>query len=102
MSGTASDERMKALDVASVANLKSARLLALDDDLAVRHSQFDLADVTASIADLLRNQRRAFVTTVRSELRNVFAAVDANGRGGGTEVGSQHAWASIGASVANC
>ena len=31
----------------TIANLKAARSLALDDNLAVRRAQFDLADVTA-------------------------------------------------------
>lgn len=35
----------RALLVASVANLKPARLLAFDDDLAMLRAQFDLANV---------------------------------------------------------
>lgn len=42
-----------------VANLKPARALAPDDDLALQRAQFDLPNVTASSIDLLRSQRRA-------------------------------------------
>jgi hypothetical protein len=82
--------RLSALLVASVANLKPARSLALDDDFAVRRAQFNLANVTTSGIDLLRNQHRALETTARSALRNVFAAVDANFCGRGVEIGLEH------------
>jgi hypothetical protein len=52
-------KRRHRLFVPSVANLKTARALAFDDDLAVRRAQFDLADVAASSIDLLRDQGRA-------------------------------------------
>jgi hypothetical protein len=58
--------------------------------LAVQRTQFDLANVTASSIDLLRNQRRALETASRSALRNVFAAVDANGCRRRVEIGLQH------------
>jgi hypothetical protein len=75
---------------ASVANLKPARSFARDDNFAVLRAQFDLANVTASGIDLLRDQRRALETTTRSALRNVFASVNANFCRRGVEVGLQH------------
>jgi hypothetical protein len=48
-----------ALFISAIANLNTARMLALDDDFAVQRAQFDLANVTASGIDLFRNQRRA-------------------------------------------
>ena len=47
------------LFVPSIANLKTARTLALDHDIAVQRAQFDLANVAASGIDLFRNQGRA-------------------------------------------
>jgi hypothetical protein len=48
-------ERLRTLLGASVANLKTTSTLALDDDLAALRAQFDLANVTASSIDLLRD-----------------------------------------------
>ncbi len=67
-----------ALLVPPIANLKSAIPLALDDDLAVERAQFDLANVTTSSIDLLRNQSRAHLAVACSERRNVSASVDAD------------------------
>jgi hypothetical protein len=45
--------------ILSVANLKPTRSLALDDDLAVPRAQFDLANVSARVVNLLGDQGRA-------------------------------------------
>jgi hypothetical protein len=47
---------------ASVANLKSAQTLALDDDFAVPQAQFNLANVAAGGINLLGDQSRASKT----------------------------------------
>jgi hypothetical protein len=83
-------KRRHRLFVPSVANLKPARALALDDDLAMQRAEFDLANVTTSSIDLLRNQRRALVATACSARRNVFASVNANGGRRGVEIGLKH------------
>jgi hypothetical protein len=57
----------------SVANLKAASRLALDDDLAMLRAQFDLANVTTGSIDLLRDQSRALQATASFALRNVAA-----------------------------
>jgi len=51
--------RRSQLFVAPVANLKTARSLALDNDLAMQRAQFDLADVTTSGIDLPQSASRA-------------------------------------------
>lgn len=78
------------LFVPSIADLQTARLLALDDDLAVQRAQFYLANVTTSGIDFFRNQGRAFWAGARSALRNVTASVDANGCRRGVEIGLKH------------
>jgi len=78
------------LFVPPVANLKTASPLALDDDLAVQRTQFDLADVTASGIDFLSDQRCALKATARSALRNEFAAVNTNFCRCGVEVRLKH------------
>jgi hypothetical protein len=65
------------LFVASVANLKPASLLALDDDLAMPLTQFDLAKVTASGIDLLRDEGRAPRAVAGSARRDGSASVNA-------------------------
>jgi hypothetical protein len=52
--------------------------------------QFDLANMSASTIDLLRNQGRALRAVARSARRNISAPVDANGRWFGIEIGLQH------------
>ena len=52
-------ELMELLHVTSVVNLKASRTLALDHDFAVQRAQLDLANVSASAIDLVRDQRRA-------------------------------------------
>ena len=76
------------LFVASVANLKAARPLALGDDLAAR--TFDLAKITTGSIDLLRDQRRARQTSASFALRKVAASVDSDFCQGGTEVELKH------------
>ena len=83
-------KRRHRLFVPSVANLKTARALAFDDDLAVRRAQFDLADVAASSIDFFSDQGRALQAAARSARRNVSASVDADGRGRGIEIGLKH------------
>ena len=78
------------LFVPSVANLKTARTLALDDELAVRRAQFDLANVTPSGIDFFSDQGRALQAAARSARRNVSASVDADGRRLGIEIGLKH------------
>ncbi len=74
----------------SVANLKPASPLALDDDSAMLRAQFDLANVTASGIDLFSDQGRALLAVACSARRNVSASVDANCRRRGIEVGFEH------------
>jgi len=74
----------------SIANLKTARTLALDDDFAVQRAQFDLANMTTSGIDLFRNQSRAPRASASFAPRNVAASMDANGRRRGIEIGLQH------------
>jgi len=45
--------------VSAIANLKAARTLALDDDLALQRTQFDLANAMASGIDLFCDQVEA-------------------------------------------
>lgn len=49
----------RALFVLTIANLKRARMLALDDDMAVLRAQFDLPNVSASGVHLLGDQAGA-------------------------------------------
>jgi hypothetical protein len=64
------------LFAASITNLKSARTLALDDDLAVQPAQFDLADVdgprfTSPLPALgARSAPRCHHTSVAADLQN--------------------------------
>jgi hypothetical protein len=46
-------------NTASVANLKTASALTLDDDLAMPRAQFDLPNVSASSIDFFCDQGRA-------------------------------------------
>ncbi len=64
--------------------------LALDDDLAVQRTQFDLAKVSASPVNFLGDQSRALQASAGSALRNVFASVDADRRRSGIEIGLEH------------
>jgi hypothetical protein len=49
-------------NTASVANLKTASSLTLDDDLAMPRAQFDLPNVSASSIDFFGDQSRALET----------------------------------------
>jgi hypothetical protein len=79
-----------ALFVTSVGNLKTARPLALDNDLAVERAQFDLPNVTASDVNLFRDQRCALQAATGLALRNVLAAMYHNRSRCGIEVWLEH------------
>jgi hypothetical protein len=78
------------MDFSPVANLKPARALAPDDDLAVHRAQLDLANVAPSNIDFLRNQGRAYHAAAGFALRHVAASVDANFCRNGIEVRLKH------------
>jgi hypothetical protein len=88
----AKDGIEEALFVPPVANFEAASPLALDDDLAVPLTQFDLAHVTASGIDLLRDQVRALWASASLASRYVPARIDANGRRRGVEIGLKDNW----------
>ena len=69
---------------------KTARLLALDDDLAVLRAQLDLANVPARTVNFLGDQRRALWASASFAPRTVAASVDANSRRRRFEIGLQH------------
>ena len=74
----------------AIRNLKPARALPLDDDLAVPFAGFDLANVSARAVNLLGDQGRALTAVGFFASRNVFASVDANFCRCGIEVGLKH------------
>jgi hypothetical protein len=76
----------------SVANLKPACPLALDDDFAMRRAQFDLANVSAGAVNLRGDHGRALQTSASFALRDVAASVDADRCRSGVEVRLKHAF----------
>jgi hypothetical protein len=80
-----------ALFVTSVGNFEPARTLPLDNNFAVRQTQFDLPNVTTRHIRLLGDQCRALQAAAGSARRNVFASVDANGCRRWIEVRLKHA-----------
>ena len=79
-----------ALFASSITNFKTASPLALNDDVALLRHKFDLANVTASGIDLLRNRGRAPRASASFAPRNVAASVDANRCRRGIKIGLQH------------
>ncbi len=72
------------------ADLKPARALALDDDLAVLRAQFDLSNVTPCRVCLLGDEGRALQAGSSLALRYVSARMNANGRRSGIKIWLKH------------
>jgi hypothetical protein len=87
---TPESERRASLLVTAVGNLQTASTLPLVNNLAVERAQLDLPNVTASDVGLFGDQRRALQAATSLALRNVFAAVNANGRRRGVKVWLKH------------
>jgi len=69
----------RTLSIPPIRDLKTARPLALNDDLAVPLAQFDLANVSARAVNLFGDQGRAFWASAFFTSRCAFASVDAEG-----------------------
>ena len=78
------------LFVPSVANLKAARPLARNDDLAVPQAQFDLSNVSASAVNFLGDESRSLLASELFTPRIVSAPMNANGRRRGIEIWLKH------------
>jgi len=72
-------------------NFEPARTLPLDNNFAVRQTQFDLPNVTTRHIRFLGDQCCALQAAAGSARRNVFATVNANGCRRWIEVGLKHA-----------
>ena len=70
----------------TVANLKAASLLLLDNDFAVLRAQFDRSNLSVGAVNLLGDQGRAFAASVCFTFRDVAASVDAKKSRRGIEI----------------
>ena len=78
------------LFVPTIKNLKAAAPLALDDDVAVLRAQLDLPNISARAVNFLGDQGSALMASDFFASRNIPAAIDANCRWRGVEIGLQH------------